>query len=44
MKSSFYEGDPWLSELSAIALPMLESWDFSLRETTAGFSQDDLAG
>lgn len=44
LKAAFYESDVWVDELESIAMPMLESWDFALCETTAGYSQDDLAG
>ena len=36
MKDAFYEGDLWKNELEAIAMPMLESYDVILCETSAG--------
>ena len=36
MRDAFYEGDPWKSELEAIAMPMLESYDVILCETSPG--------
>lgn len=33
MKRAFYEGELWLNELEAIAMPMLESYDVHLTET-----------
>ena len=42
MKEEFYGGDPWKSELEAIAMPMLESYDWTLCETTAGFTSDEI--
>lgn len=40
MKEAFYEGELWKSELEAIAMPMLESYDVSLCETSAGYVFD----
>ncbi len=40
MKNDFYEGELWKNELEAIAMPMLDSWDFSLCETTPGYVFD----
>ena len=34
MKDAFYGGELWTDELEAIAMPMLESWDFALCETS----------
>jgi hypothetical protein len=42
MKDEFYGGDLWKNELEQIAMPMLESYDVTLCETTAGFVMDDL--
>lgn len=42
MKEEFYEGDVWKNELEQIAMPMLESYDVILCETTPGFVMDDL--
>lgn len=36
MKHAFYEGDLWKNELEAIAMPMLESYDVVLCETSPG--------
>jgi hypothetical protein len=36
MRSAFYEGDIWKNELEAIAMPMLESYDVTLCETSPG--------
>ena len=41
MKDEFYGGDLWKNELEQIAMPMLESYDVTLCETTAGFVMDD---
>jgi hypothetical protein len=40
MKSAFYDGDPWKSELEAIAMPMLDSYTVALTSTTPGFVDD----
>jgi len=36
MKTAFYEGELWKDELEAIVMPMLESFDVVLCETSAG--------
>src|SRR5215813_5143231 len=36
MRNAFYEGPVWKEELEAIAMPMLESYDVILCETSAG--------
>ena len=36
MKKAFYEGELWKNELEAIAMPMLESYDVSLCQTSPG--------
>ena len=36
MKAAFYGGELWKNELEAIAMPMLESYDVILCETTPG--------
>jgi len=36
MRSAFYEGELWKNELEAIAMPMLESYDVILCETSPG--------
>jgi hypothetical protein len=41
MKTAFYEGPVWKEELEAIAMPMLESYDVILCETSAGCVCDD---
>jgi hypothetical protein len=40
MKEAFYEGEVWKNELEAIAMPMLESYDVILCETSAGYVCD----
>ena len=40
MKNAFYEGELWKSELEAIAMPMLDSYDVILCETSAGYVFD----
>ena len=42
MKDDFYGSDLWKQELEQIAMPMLESYDVTLCETTPGFVMDDL--
>ena len=36
MKKAFYEGELWKNELEAIAMPMLESYDVILCQTSPG--------
>src|SRR5207245_5184552 len=36
MKTAFYEGELWLKELEAIAMPMLERYEVILTETSRG--------
>jgi len=36
MKEAFYEGNVWKSEMEAIAVPMLDSYDVTLCETLPG--------
>ena len=36
MKNDFYEGELWKRELEPIAMPMLESYDVILCETSSG--------
>ncbi len=38
MKNAFYEGELWKRELESIAMPMLESYDVVLTQTTPGFT------
>ena len=40
MKNNFYEGDLWKNELEAIAMPMIDSYDVILCETSPGFVFD----
>ena len=40
MKDAFYGGDVWKNELEAIAMPMLDSYDVVLCETSSGFTFD----
>lgn len=40
MKAAFYDGDLWKNELEAIAMPMLESYDVVLCETSSGYVCD----
>lgn len=40
MRTAFYEGRLWKEELEAIAMPMLESYDVALCETSAGCAFD----
>ena len=40
MKDEFYEGALWKNELEAIAMPMLESYDVILCETSQGYVCD----
>lgn len=42
MKGDFYGGKLWKEELEKIAMPMIESYDVTLCETTSGFVMDDL--
>jgi hypothetical protein len=42
MREAFYEGPLWKNELEAIAMPMLESYDVILCETSPGFTCDDI--
>ena len=43
MKDEFYEGPLWKNELEAIAMPMIDSYDVILCETTSGFVADGLS-
>lgn len=40
MKSAFYEGELWKNELESIAMPMLESYEVVLCETSSGYVSD----
>ena len=45
MKDAFYGSELWLNELEAIAMPLLDSYDVILCETSAGYVCDGpLAG
>ncbi len=40
MKNAFYEGELWKNELEAIAMPLIESYDVILCETSSGYVCD----
>jgi NIPSNAP len=40
MRTAFYEGELWKNELESIAMPMLESYDVILCETSPGCAFD----
>ena len=40
MKDAFYESDLWKNELEPIAMPLLESYDVILCETSSGYVCD----
>ena len=40
MKDAFYEGECWKNELEAIAMPMIDSYDVILCETSNGYVCD----
>jgi hypothetical protein len=40
MKNDFYEGPLWKDELEAIAMPLLDSYDVILCETSSGYVFD----
>src|SRR5215469_5737610 len=40
MRNDFYEGQLWKNELESIAMPMLESYDVILCETSLGYVCD----
>ena len=42
IKARFYEGELWKNELEAIAMPMIDSYDVILCETSPGYVSDDL--
>lgn len=44
MRDAFYGGDLWKDELEAIAMPMLESYDVILCETSPGYVCDGPLG
>jgi hypothetical protein len=40
MRTEFYEGEVWKNELEGIAMPLLESYDVTLCETSNGYVDD----
>lgn len=40
MKNDFYEGELWKNELESIAMPMIDSYDVILCETSDGYVFD----
>ena len=42
MKNAFYEGPLWKNELESIAMPMIESYEVVLTETTPGGAVDSM--
>ena len=44
MKDEFYGGELWKNELEAIAMPMIDSYDVILCETSKGFVFDGPRG
>jgi hypothetical protein len=40
MKIEFYEGPLWKNELEAIAMPLIDSYDVILCETSDGYVND----
>lgn len=40
MKAAFYEGELWKNELESIAMPMIDSYDVILCETSPGYVFD----
>jgi NIPSNAP len=40
MKNEFYEGPLWKNELEAIAMPLIDSYDVILCETSDGYVND----
>lgn len=42
LKNLFYEGDLWKNEMESIVMPMLDSYDVILCETTPGFVTEGL--
>src|SRR5213594_1192712 len=40
MKNEFYEGELWKNELESIAMPMIDSYDVILCETSKGYVSD----
>ena len=44
LKSLFYEGDLWKNEMESVVMPMLDSYDVILCETSNGFVTEGLEG
>lgn len=44
MKSAFYDGEFWKNELESIAMPMIDSYDVILCETSPGYVFDGPRG
>ncbi len=42
MNSAFHHSAVWVNELAPVAMPMLQSWDFAICETSARYRQDEL--
>jgi hypothetical protein len=42
MKNAFYDGELWKRELEGIAMPMIDSYDVTLCETSEGYVSDEL--
>lgn len=42
LKQIFYEGDLWKNEMESIAMPMIDSYDVILCETSPGFVTEGL--
>ena len=40
MKTAFYEGELWKNELESIAMPLIDSYDVILCETSSGYVHD----
>jgi hypothetical protein len=40
MKNDFYEGELWKNELESVAMPMIDSYDVILCETSRGYVFD----
>jgi hypothetical protein len=40
MKKAFYEGELWKNELESIAMPMVDSYDVILCETSHGYVEE----
>jgi quinol monooxygenase YgiN len=43
MHYAFHHSAVWVDQLEPVAMPMLQSWDFAVCETSAGYTQDELA-